>query len=83
MPVTPYTGTFGREELKHLLRRSLFGATNADLATYAGQTLAQVVDALLNVDTNQAPPMQNYWRLNGNTPDPSWWMRTFLSAPLG
>jgi uncharacterized protein (DUF1800 family) len=71
MPVTPYTGTFGREELKHLLRRSLFGATNADLATYAGQTLAQVVDALLNVDTNQTPPLKNYWRLNGNTPDPS------------
>lgn len=71
MPVTPYTGTFGREELKHLLRRTMFGATNEDLLAFSGQSLSQVVDALLTVNIVQTPPLKNYWRLNGTTPDPS------------
>ncbi len=71
MPISSYTGTFGREELKHLLRRTMFGATNADIAHFSGQTVGQVVDALLTVNTTQTPPKKNYWRLNGTTPDPS------------
>ncbi len=71
MPLTPYTGPFGRPELTHLLKRSLFGCTNADLAHFNGQTLDQVIDALLDFTNDTAPPLKVYWNLNGNTPDPS------------
>ncbi len=71
MPVTPYTGTFGREELKHLLRRAMFGATNADLAHFNGQSLNQVVDALLNTSLPASVPLKNYWALNGGQRDPN------------
>ncbi len=71
MPLQPYTGTFGREELRHLLRRSLFGCTNADLAFFQGQSLTQVVNALLSFTNDTTPPIKTYWELNGNTPDPN------------
>ena len=71
MPVTPYNGTFGREELKHLLRRCMFGATNADLAQFNGQSLNQVVDALLTTSLPTSAPLKNYWALNGGNRDPN------------
>ncbi|MEZ4740200.1 MAG: DUF1800 domain-containing protein [Flavobacteriales bacterium] len=71
MPVTPYTGPFGRSELKHLLKRALFGASNADLAFFQGWDLSGVVDYLLSFSNDTTPPLKTYWRLNGNTPDPS------------
>ena len=46
MPLTPYAGPFGRPELIHLLRRTLFGVSPADLAHFNGMTLQQVVDEL-------------------------------------
>ena len=70
MPVAPYTGTFGRSELKHLLQRALFGATNADLAHFAGRSVTQVVDALLTIGPPPSPPVKNYWVLSGGSPDP-------------
>lgn len=71
MPLTPYTGPFGRPELQHLLRRSLFGCSNADLAHFQGQSLSQVVDALLTYTNDTTPPVKAYWALNGATPDPN------------
>jgi hypothetical protein len=70
MPLTPYTGPFGRPELQHLLRRTLFGCSNADLAHFQGQTLSQVVNALLTYTNDTTPPIKAYWALNGGTPDP-------------
>lgn len=73
MAITPYTGPFGRPELQHLLRRSLFGCTPADLAAFEGQSLDQVIDALLDF-TNDAPlPVKAYTDANGdpNGIDPS------------
>jgi uncharacterized protein (DUF1800 family) len=43
----PYTGAWGREEMAHLLRRTMFGATRADIAALSSLTAAQAVDALL------------------------------------
>jgi hypothetical protein len=71
MPLQPYTGPFGRAELRHLLRRTLFGASNADLAHFDGQTLAQVVEALLTFSNTTTPPVKTYWALNGGAPDPN------------
>jgi hypothetical protein len=60
-PIKPYTGTFGRKQLLHLLRRTLFGVSNTDLKAFEGKTLDQVVTALLNVtDFNPPPPLNDY-----------------------
>ncbi|MFM2306351.1 MAG: hypothetical protein RLZZ367_1020, partial [Bacteroidota bacterium] len=36
-----YTGTFGDAQLAHLLRRTLFGVTKADMTAFSGMSLAQ------------------------------------------
>lgn len=71
MPIQPYTGTFGRPELRHLLTRTLYGCSNADLAHFEGQSLQQVVDALLTFSNDTTPPLKTYWELNGGMPDPT------------
>lgn len=71
MPLTPYTGPFGRPQLQHLLRRTLFGCSNADLAHFQGQTLNQVVDALLTFTNDTTPPVKAYTAPNGGSPDPN------------
>ena len=72
MPLQPYTGTFGPAELRHLLRRTLFGATTADMAHFAGMTLAQVVDELLTFSNNTLPPIKTYTYPDvNNDPDPT------------
>jgi uncharacterized protein (DUF1800 family) len=60
--ITPYAGTFGRAELIHLLKRTMFGAKKADIDFFAGKTLVQVVNTLLTTPTNVTPtlPVNNY-----------------------
>jgi uncharacterized protein (DUF1800 family) len=58
--LNPYTGTFGTTELSHLLRRTLFGVTKADLAAFAGMTLDQVLTALLTASATPTPPLNAY-----------------------
>ena len=73
MPLTPYTGPFGPPELRHLLRRSLFGCSLGDMAHFNGMSLNQVVADLLTFTntTTASPPLKTYWLPNGGTPDPS------------
>jgi uncharacterized protein (DUF1800 family) len=57
----PYAGSFGASELRHLLRRTLFGATNADMAYFSGKSVTQVVSELLNPTAPlPAPPVKEY-----------------------
>ncbi len=49
----PYTGTFGAGQLLHLLRRTLFGPSRADVDLFLGQPLDQVVNVLLTI-----PPLE-------------------------
>ncbi|MCB0786288.1 MAG: DUF1800 domain-containing protein [Flavobacteriales bacterium] len=71
MPLTPYTGPFGRPELHHLLRRTLFGVGRADLDHFAGMNLQQVVDELLTFTNNTTPPVKTYHQnLDPNSIDP-------------
>lgn len=59
--VIPYTGVFGKSELLHLLRRTLFGVSPDDLKAFEGKTLTQVVDQLLTISTfAPAPPIRAY-----------------------
>ena len=54
--LTPYAGTFGNNELIHLLKRTLFGSTKADIDFFKGKTMLQVVDALLTAPASEPPP---------------------------
>ncbi len=78
--ITPYVGAFGKPELLHLLRRSLFGVKMADISAFTGNTLEQTVDALLTVSsTLPNPPLNDY----GNTiSDPNvLYGQTWINAP--
>lgn len=66
MPLAPYTGPFGKPELMHLLRRSLFGVTPGDVAHFNGMTLDQVIDELLAFTNDAAPPVKAYSDDTGN-----------------
>ena len=67
--ITPYAGTFGKEQLIHLLKRTMFGAKKTDIDFFAGKTLTQVVDALLTTPaTPTALPLNYYNAPTANPP---------------
>ena len=49
----PYTGVFGKEQIIHLLKRTMFGAKKADIDFFVGKTLAETVNILLT----EPPPL--------------------------
>ncbi|MDQ6756844.1 MAG: DUF1800 domain-containing protein, partial [Bacteroidota bacterium] len=59
--LTPFTGTFGTNEVIHLLKRTMFGAVKADVDYFKTKTLSQAVNELLTVPAlPPAPPVKNY-----------------------
>ncbi|MHB1179360.1 MAG: DUF1800 family protein, partial [Daejeonella sp.] len=60
MPIPSYTGTFGKSELIHLLKRSLFGVKQAEIASFSGKTLNEAVNLLLSGEAAPLPPVNNY-----------------------
>ena len=65
--LNPYAGPFGTNEVIHLLKRTMFGATKADIDYFKTKTLTQAVNELLTVpSTAPAPPVKNY--ANSTTP---------------
>ena len=56
MPITPYSGSWGKPQIQHLLRRTLFGFTKADYAYFQGKTLNATVTELLTVPASAPPP---------------------------
>lgn len=68
--LSPYAGNFTNLELTHLLKRTLFGVTKADLNYFNGKTLNQVVDELLNPTAPLPnPPLKEYAVGNAAVPD--------------
>jgi len=68
--LSPYTGNFTSIELTHLLKRTLFGVSKADLNYFNGKTLNQVVDELLNPTAPLPnPPIKEYAVGNAAVPD--------------
>jgi uncharacterized protein (DUF1800 family) len=58
--LTPYAGAFGREQIIHLLKRTMFGAKRADVDFFVGKTLAQTMTILMTPAPTPAPPVRNY-----------------------
>ncbi len=54
--LSAYAGTFGEEEIIHLLKRTMFGATKADIDYFNTKTMSQAVDELLNPTAVLPPP---------------------------
>ena len=60
MALQVYTGTFGKTELTHLLKRCLFGVKRSDVNSLMGKSLNEVVDYLLLDLPLPGPPINNY-----------------------
>lgn len=71
--ITPYAGTFGRAELIHLLKRTMFGIKKADIDFFTGKSVAQVVDALTSGLPTAIPsyPLRDYNSTVGRNGDGS------------
>lgn len=68
--LSPYLGSWSDTEKIHLLRRTLFGVTKADMDFFRTNTVTEMVDYLLTVPSVlPAPPLNNY-SVNTNQPDP-------------
>jgi uncharacterized protein (DUF1800 family) len=60
--LAPFVGTFGKSELIHLLRRTMFGVTNSTLDALSGKSLDEVVSILLtNNDNPNDKPLVSYY----------------------
>lgn len=59
--LTPYSNAWTVKQQKHLLRRTMFGVKQADMAAIAALTPSAAVDYLLNnIPVAPAPPVNNY-----------------------
>lgn len=67
--LNPYSGPWTRNEVQHLLKRTMFGSTKADIDYFAARTVDQAINELLNpVAPLPAPPVNDY---SADTPDAS------------
>lgn len=53
----PYTGTWGNEEILHLLKRTTFGPTLAQKQSFEAMTRVEIVDSLLVEEPAPLPPI--------------------------
>jgi uncharacterized protein (DUF1800 family) len=59
--INPYAGTWGKNEIVHLLKRTMFGAKKADVDYFSTKTMSQSVDELLNPTAlPPLPPIKEY-----------------------
>ena len=74
----PYAGPFGEKELKHLLRRTLFGVSHSDLNHFSGKSLEETVDELLTFGGMPDPPVRDYPKNRDDTLDSEVGERRYL-----
>lgn len=62
--LAPYTGTFGKEQIIHLLKRTMFGAKRADVDYFVGKTLTETMTVLMTpAPAPTTPPL--VYQVNG------------------
>ncbi|MFN0202027.1 MAG: DUF1800 family protein [Bacteroidia bacterium] len=76
MPITPYTGTFAKPQLIHLLRRTMIGLTKPDITYFTGMTMVQVITELLTPAPVPAPPVNDYSSLDPAAALGATWVNT-------
>jgi uncharacterized protein (DUF1800 family) len=83
----PYAGSWTFNEVSHLLKRTMFGATLQDVKYFLNKTVSSTVDELLNPNTPlPAPPLKNYVNDTILTTDPEYtvadgttWINTYTA----
>jgi uncharacterized protein (DUF1800 family) len=76
--LNPYYGPWTSNEVAHLLKRTMFGATPDDIAYFLGMNMNQAVDQLLTIPSAQpAPPVKNYANTGLPATDPD------INIPMG
>lgn len=71
--LTPYAGAWTQKEVAHLLKRTMFGSSKADIEYFRAMSVGQAVDALLNVPASlPAPPVKTYDNTDIPTTDPDY-----------
>ena len=71
--LTPYSGPWTKNEVVHLLKRTMFGSTIDDVNYFLSKTMNDAVDELLTLpSTAPAPPVKNYSNTNIPTTDPDY-----------
>jgi hypothetical protein len=70
MSLTPYSGTWGRAQVLHLLRRTMFGVKKDDLNYFLTKTMEQSVSELLTPLAAPSPPVNDYQNYV-SIPDPN------------
>ncbi len=67
----PHTSPWTRDEVCHLLKRVMFGASHDDIAYFLSKSPSVAVDELLNPTAPMPdPPLKNYTNTNTPTTDP-------------
>lgn len=64
-----YRGTWGKPQILHLLRRSLFGVSHDDYRHFENLTLSQCLDILLKQSPEAPPPVNAYNDENFTDPE--------------
>ncbi|HTE26575.1 DUF1800 domain-containing protein [Flavitalea sp.] len=68
-----YTGTWSATEVIHLLKRTMFGATTADINYFKNLSMTQAVDEILNIGSvAPPPPLKTYDNTNIPAADPDY-----------
>ncbi len=75
-----YSGAWTKAEVKHLLRRVMFGATAADVEYFAGKTMAQTITELLTAGSTPAPPLYTFSSVYDDPNVP--FGQTWVNAPV-
>jgi uncharacterized protein (DUF1800 family) len=79
----PYAGVWETEQVTHLLKMTMFGATVADVNHFNQLTMSQSVDALIDaVVPVPLPPVNNYATVSVPDPDVAAGV-TWVNAPPG
>lgn len=55
-----YSGSWTKNEIAHLLKRTMFGAKKADIDYFLTRSLNETVDELLNTIPSVNPPLRDY-----------------------
>lgn len=59
--IDPYSGPWGLTQVKHLLNRTMFGCTQAQLSQAKLMTMNDLVSQLLTPTAAPSPPVNNYY----------------------
>lgn len=79
--LAPFAGTWDKKQVRHLLKRTLFGVSLADLNTFSALSLNDAIDRLLKEGTPPPPPVNDYNNRGIVDPDvPAG--ETWINAPI-